>query len=67
MKKRVLSAVFSIWLTLVTVLPANVTLAANLGNGIQYQSPDVQCVIKPARPGTPVIPCVKPDDVSWNS
>ena len=67
MKKRLLSLTLTLWLTVMTILPANVTLASTVGNGLQLQTQDVQCEIKLPKPGVPVVPCAKPNDVSWNS
>lgn len=65
--KRVLSTVMGIWLVLMTILPAHSTLASTAGKGFSIQTPAMQCEIKPPQPGLPPRPCVKPNDVSWNS
>jgi len=65
--KRVLSLVLGIWVLLMTILPAPSTLAPTVGQELSIQTLDVQCEVKPPQPGQPVRPCIKPNDVSWNS
>lgn len=67
MQKKILSATFGIWLSLMTILPASGILAATVVNDMQTKTPPAQCQTNPPKPGGTVLPCIKPNDVSWNS